>query len=62
MINICKKGHYEKVDIFVIIAVTFFTGEYLKMMQGAHSSWQEAMPRTLLLFLLHGLSLSFQQV
>ena len=24
MINMCKPGHYKKVDIFVIIAVTFF--------------------------------------
>ena len=34
------------------------TGESLKMMLGEHSSWQEAMPNTLQLFLSHGLSLS----
>lgn len=34
------------------------TGESQKMMPEEHSSWQEAMPSTLLLCLLHGLNLS----
>ena len=38
--------------------VLLFTGESRKMMPEEHSSWQEAMPSTLLLCLLHGLNLS----
>lgn len=34
-------------------------GESQKMMPEKHSSWQEAMPSTLLLCLLHGLNLSY---
>ena len=41
-----------------IVLSCCITGESQKMMPEEHSSWQEAMPSTLLLCLLHGLNLS----